>query len=116
MKKDEKDIFDINSAFFANQIEEKENADYLVLSEVLVNSINKYFKVDRNPSELEIFIEKKFNAIDDRRKLTCRNLAKLYTEETGNIIHKTYINNIIRNKLGLSYIKTSVEKSIINSQ
>ena len=80
----------------------------------MVNKINKYFNVEKKKTDIEIFIQNKFNTIDDRRKLSCRNLAKLYGEETGTIVHKTYINNIIKNKLGLSYIKISIKKSSIN--
>ena len=64
-------------------------------------------------SELESFILDKISNTKDRSKITCRNIAELYTQETGKVVHKTKVNNIMRNKLGLHYIKTSIKTTKI---
>ena len=52
----------------------------------------------------------------DSSKIGCRNLAELYTNTTGKIIHKSQMNNIMRNRLGLHYIKTCVKSSKLDSK
>ena len=45
-------------------------------------------------SELESFILDKISNTKDRSKITCRNIAEPYTQETGKVVHKTKVNNI----------------------
>ena len=52
----------------------------------------------------------------DRSKISCRNLAELYTNTTGKIIHKSQMNNIMRNRLGLHYIKACVKSNKLDSK
>ena len=42
-------------------------------------------------------------------------MAELYTNSTGKIIHKSQINNIMRDRLGLHYVKTCVKSKKLDS-
>ena len=89
--------------------------NFIELSDECCNQINEYFNVPTKKSDIEEFIEKKLKANDSRDKISCRKLAKAYTEETGKKISKTYINNLLRNNFKLSYLKTTVKTSKINT-
>lgn len=115
LNSDEKNFLDKRINEINDEIEAENNTEFIFLSKELSDKISNYFKVEKKASDLELFIKDQFQKIDDRRKLTCRNLAKLYSNCTGKIVHKTNVNNIIRNKLGLHYLKTSVKTSKINS-
>ena len=52
----------------------------------------------------------------DRSKISCRNLAELYTNTTGKVIHKSQVNNIMRNRLGLHYVKTCIKNKRLDSK
>lgn len=112
---------DIN--FLDNKIEElafeissEQNDKYLSLSKTTYESIIKFKAVKNEKSEIEKFIIKQLENNPDRSKLTCRNLAALYSKESGKVIHKSQMNNIMRKKIGLHYIKTSLKTSKINSK
>lgn len=42
-------------------------------------------------------------------------MSHLYFEDIGKSISKTYINNLLKNNLGLSYLKSNVKTTKINS-
>lgn len=48
-------------------------------------------------NKIEIFIEEKIKKNKSCDKISCRKLAKLYSEETGEKISKTYLNNLMKN-------------------
>lgn len=88
---------------------------FINISKSTYESIIKFKLAKHEKSEIEEFILKQLKDNPDRSKLTCRNLASLYTQETGKIIHKSQMNNIMRRKIGLHYVKTSLKTNQINS-
>ena len=91
------------------------NNNFIELYMNIISDINKYFKVDRKKDEVEKFVEIKLKESKTREKLSCRKLSKAYFEDTGKSISKTYINNILKNNFGLSYLKSTVKNSKIKS-
>ena len=89
---------------------------YISLSKDIFNSIAKFHSEKFQPNDIEIFIMNEIAKNKDRSKISCRNLAELYTNTTGKIIHKSQINNIMRKRLGLHYIKTCVKSSKLHSK
>lgn len=93
---------------------EDEKNNWIELPIELADSINKYFKISYKKSNIELFVEKKLEENKAREKISCRKLSKAYFQETGNKISKTYINNLLRNKFKLSYLKTTIKNTKIN--
>lgn len=102
----------INEIQLTNAKNKKE--EYIWLSQEIFETIVDFKSEPREMSDIEKFILEQLENNEDRSKLSCRNLAELYTEKSGNTIHKSQINNIMRNKLGLHYIKTSIKSNKIN--
>jgi hypothetical protein len=92
----------------------KENINWIDLSKEIFENINNYFNIKIRKNKIEEFVENKLKENQSREKISCRKLAKLYFDETGNKISKTYINNLLRNNLKLSYLKTSIKTKTIN--
>lgn len=98
-------------------LSEKRKDEYIYISEKIFDTIKNYNSREKELSEVEIFILDQINKSDDRSKITCRNLAAQFTNQTENVIHKSQINNIMRNNLGLHYIKTSIKtKKILTKE
>lgn len=96
--------------------EKKDEKNYIELGIDQLAEINKYFYTERRKKKIESFIEGKLKINKSREEISCRKLAKLYTNETGEKISKTYINNIMKNNLKLSYLKSTVKTSKINNK
>lgn len=94
---------------------ENNNNNFIELDINIISDINKYFKVDRKKNEVEKYVEIKLKESKTREKLSCRKLSKSYFEDTGKSISKTYINNILKNSFGLSYLKSTVKNNKIKS-
>ena len=73
-------------------------------------TLQNFFNIDKKtePEEIETFLINQFN-------FTCRKLSKKYKEMAGKNIGKNKINNILRNRLGLRYRKTTIKTSKINT-
>lgn len=51
----------------------------------------------------------------NRVGLCCRKLASIYLNENGKTIDKATYNNIIKNKLGLHYLKTTLKSNYLST-
>ena len=96
--------------------ESKKNNNFIELDIDTAIEINKYFNFERKKSKIELFVEDKLKNNKSREDISCRKLAQLYFDETGEKISKTTINNLIKNNLSLSYLKSTVKTSKINNE
>ena len=92
------------------QVNEK-NINFIDLNVDTAIEINKYFNTERRKNKIELFVEEKIKSNKSREQISCRKLAQLFLNETGEKISKTYINNLIRNNLNLSYLKSTIKSS-----
>ncbi len=107
-KKEEKILSDeITKLEEITQIDEKDN--FIDISIKEIEKINDYFKINEKDNEEINWVENKINNNPLNEKLSCRKLSTIYKEETGKNLCRTKINNIIKNKLKLSYLKTKVK-------
>ncbi len=114
LKKNKGELEFLTESIFILKSKTTENtSQFIYIEKPKFESICKYNKMKFKRSELESFILDKISNAKDRSKITCRNIAELYTQETGKVVHKTKVNNIMRNKLGLHYIKTSIKTTKI---
>jgi len=67
--------------------------------------------IDERTIQLKKLIEELKGA-----KFSCRKLSELFNKKYGKTISKTTINRILRNKLGLRFLKTSPKNDILVSK
>ena len=89
------------------QVNEK-NINFIDLNVDTTIEINKYFNTKKRKNKIELFVEVKIKFNKFREQISCQKLVQLFLNETGEKISKTYINNLIRNNLNLSYFKSKV--------
>ena len=89
------------------------NIQYVRLTIENYNKLQKFLSITKINDPIEDFIQKKIDNSIDRRDLSCRKLAAKYKEETGNSVSKTKVNEIIRYKMGFSYLKSTVKTNKI---
>ena len=70
-------------------------------------------KIDEK-DEAVLYIKKLIESQREKGYLSCRRIAHKYFEDTGKKISKTKVNNIMRNKLGLKFLKTTIKNNKIN--
>lgn len=93
----------------------KENETFIEMPKILLDSLNKLSQNQKIESEAENFIKNKIDNCKNRSEITCRKLSKLYTESTGKYISKSTVNNIIRDKLGYRFLKTTYKNNFLRS-
>ena len=79
----------------------------------LYDIIYDYFDVNKTPSKLSLFLQRKIENQKNREKLSCRNLAKEYYIETGKKVGKNTVNNKMKNNFGLHYLKTNPKSKFL---
>lgn len=89
---------------------------YIKINKEIYFSLQNFFNIEKTKENdsIENFLIDEFNDLTNRTNFTCRKLAKKFKEITGKKIGKTSINNIIRNRLGLRYRKTTIKTNKIN--
>ena len=88
---------------------------FINIPKSLIDNLNSLKKEKKPVTKLETFIIEKINNTSNRSDITCRNLAKSYIESTGKKISKSTINNVMRNKLGYKYIKTTYKNNFLQN-
>ena len=65
----------------------------------------------RKDQETEIIslVKEKINNNPSRQQISCRKLSRLFFDEHGKVVGENYINHILINKIGLTYLKTKVK-------
>ena len=89
------------------------NIQYVRLSKENYNRVEKFLMVNKAKDPIQDYIQNKIDNSADRRDLSCRKLAEKYKEETGNTVSKSKINQIIKYKMGYSYLKSTVKTNKI---
>ena len=89
------------------------NEEFVSLKISMAEKI-KNFKPQINVNdELTSFIKNKILSSPNRSGISCRKLSTMYKNETGKYACKTKINNIIKNKLGYHFLKTSKKSNFL---
>lgn len=71
-------------------------------------------KIEQKDEEV-LYIKKLVESQKNLGYISCRRIASKYYNDTGKKISKTKVNNIMRNKLGLHFIKTTIKNQKINN-
>ena len=78
-------------------------------------SINDYFYFDKEENSIVVWFKNCFNKIYIKENISLQKMANLYSTETGSKVGKTKMFYIFKNKMNLSFLKTSVKTSKIIS-
>ena len=89
---------------------------FLKIPEHFLQTLNNLKGYKPPENEIDLFIKNKINNSTNRTDITCRKIAKSFYEETGRYIGKSSVNNIIKNKLGYRYIKTTYKSNYLRSK
>lgn len=89
------------------------NIQYIRIPIENYQKLQNFLSIKKIKDPIEDFIKEKINSTMDRRYLSCRKLAQAYKEETGNSVSKSKVNEIIKHKMGYSYLKSTVKTSKI---
>ena len=99
-----KQINEINLSF-----ETYDTTNQILITEATAISINKFFKRKVRETEIISWIKEKINNNPSRQQISCRKLSRLFFDENRKIVSKNYINLVLKNKIGLKYLKTKVK-------
>ena len=80
--------------------------DFIELDEEMCKKIINFKTINNSEDDLIRFLKEKILNSNNRDNISCRKLYALYLKETGKFICKSTIHKVMKNKLGLHYIKT----------
>lgn len=89
----------------------KDNDNIIRISCEEIQSINDFFFIKNDKNDTIDWVKTKISQNESREKISCKKLSELYYEENGNHVSKTKIYNILKNKLKLHFLKTSIKTS-----
>jgi len=89
---------------------------FLKIPQSILESLNNFKNCVKPETEIDIFIKNKINNSINRADITCRKIATQYYNETGKFIGKSSVNNIMKNKLGYRYIKTTYKTNYLRTK
>lgn len=75
------------------------------LDQKIKNEINDYFNTAIIEDPITLFLKEEYKSNYNKVGFTTRKLAEKYLSKTGNKVSHTTINNILKNNLGLRYLK-----------
>ena len=90
-----------------------DNAEFISIDKNMYDKIYDYFEIEKSPSELVLYLQRKIKNTKDRTKLSCRKLAKQYFDETGKKAGKSTIHKTLKNHMGLYYLKTTLKNKFL---
>ena len=93
----------------------QKNTVFITIKEDIFNIIKCYLKIKEIDDPLTKFIKEQLDIKENRNLLSCRKLANLYYEKTGNKTNRTTVNKIIREKFGFRYRKVIPKNKITES-
>ena len=89
--------------------------DYIELDEEITQKLIKFKPLNNSEDEVTKFIMDKIRSSENRDNISCRKLSALYLKETGKFICKSSIHKLMKNKLGLHYLKTCKKSNFLNT-
>ena len=89
--------------------------EIIELDEDICEKIINFKPVKSTEDEITKFLKDKIQNSKNREHISCRKLSALYLKETGRFVCKSTIHKIMKNKLGLHYIKTCKKSNFLNT-
>lgn len=94
----------------------KDRSNFLFWLDKDIAAKKKIFESKALLDEETKYFKEKILKSKNRNSLSCRKLAATYFEETRNKIGKTKVNKILRENLGLHYLKTTCKSNITKTK
>ena len=89
--------------------------EIIELDEDICEKIINFKPVNNTEDEITKFLKNKIQNSKNREDISCRKLSALYLKETGRFVCKSTIHKLLKNKLGLHYIKTCKKSNFLNT-
>ena len=89
--------------------------EFIELDEDICKKIIDFKAVNNTEDDITKFIKDKIQNSKNRDSISCRKLSALYLKETGRFVCKSTIHKLMKNKLGLHYIKTCKKSNFLYS-
>lgn len=89
---------------------------FIFIKEKFLDNLNNLKLYKKPESEVEIFVKNKIKNCANRAEITCKKLSNLFFEFSGKSVSKSTINNIIRNRLGYKFLKTTYKNNFLKSK
>lgn len=107
--------------FLKNTIEQLKSQNEINSSKIIKIPLDIFKKIETftpkivQEDEEVLYIKKLIESQKSLGYISCRRIASRYYNDTGKKISKTKVNNIMRNKLGLHFIKTTIKNQKIDN-
>lgn len=85
------------------------NSSYISISKTIFDKISSYENSISEKDELSTYIKNFFETNLNRDCISCRKIASKYLSDTGKKVSKSRIHNILKNKLDLRYLKSTIK-------
>ena len=89
--------------------------EIIELDEDICEKIINFKPVNTSEDDVTIFLKDKIQNAKNSENISCRKLSALYLKETGRFVCKSTIHKLMKNKLGLHYIKTCKKSNFLNT-
>ena len=106
----------ISKSIYSQKIEGFINTDFIDIQEEMYSKLLDFSSAKTKKSDIGEYISQKILQTNNRSEISCRKLADDYYHTTGVKIGKSTINNIMRNELGLRYLKTTLKTNYLKSE
>ena len=107
--------------FLKNTIEQLKSQNEINSSKIIKIPLDIFKKIETftpkivQEDEEVLYIKKLIESQKSLGYISCLRIASRYYNDTGKKISKTKVNNIMRNKLGLHFIKTTIKNQKIDN-
>lgn len=95
-------------------IEKYPNNTNITIPLKIYNKINSFFDMPKTENKYVKYIKNLIESQKDKGYLSCRRIANKYFLDTGDKISKTKVNDILKNKLCLRYLKSTIKTNKVN--
>ena len=89
--------------------------EIIELDEEICEKIINFKPVNIAEDDVTKFLKDKIQNSKNREYISCRKLSALYLKETGRFVCKSTIHKLMKNKLGLHYIKTCKKSNFLDT-
>ena len=89
------------------------NSSYISINKSIYDKINLFNDFNTKDDELTLYIKNLFETNINRDCISCRKISSKYFNDTGKKVSKSKVHNILKNKLNLRYLKTTIKTNRI---
>jgi len=89
------------------------NSSYISITKKIYDKINLFHVLNIKDDKLTLYIKNLLETNTNRDCISCRKISSKYFDDTGIKVSKSKVHNILKNKLNLRYLKTTIKTNKI---